>query len=196
MILPSANARYILPLAPVVVVLFVAAAESMPVTWRGWFRGLSLGSGVVCAFLLSIGDYLLCDADRRLPALLKNHGYAPGHTWYFGRLAFAYYLHHEGYRNLRGGHGAPRAGEYLIDDDLPQGYPVRRYLEEEGWQLSPVDTLALYRFPVRTRGLHAGWYGESRLPFTVTPAQPLCRYLVYRLEAKHNPSRTEPASGG
>lgn len=181
LLLPSANARYIMPLTPAVVVLFVSGAMSLPPASRMWFRAMSVGSGALLAILLSIGDYLLCDADRRLPHLLADRGYTSERTWYFGRLAFAWYLHHDGYRNLRADRGTPRAGDFVVDGELPEGYPVTRYLTDDGWRLRPVDTLELYRYPVRTRGLHAGWYGESRLPFSVTPGHPLRRYVIYRI---------------
>jgi hypothetical protein len=129
---------------------------------------------------LSTADYLFCDADRRLPAQLSQRGYQPGHTWYFGRLSFDYYLHQAGYRNGRMDHGKPVAGDFAVCEQIPGEYSLGSFMDPSA-AVEPIDTLSYYRFPLRTKGLLAGFYGDDRLPFSVNWHAPQKEFVVYKI---------------
>ncbi len=181
-ILPSASMRYILPLAPLALVVLGEETSRLSKRHQSIFLTASLCTGALLSLLLAVGDYLLCDADRRLPGILISKGYDPAHTWYFGRMSFDYYLFRARFRNLGADHGSPSVGDFLIDEKMLEDY---RPLDMVGNRFSPepVDTIPLYRWPVRTMGCGAGFYGTDRLPFSVSPGMPQKLFVVYRLRA-------------
>ncbi|MBD3394951.1 MAG: hypothetical protein GF418_04920 [Chitinivibrionales bacterium] len=182
MIHPSSQVRYALPLYPFLVIVVVDAASQLAGQQKRWFWPLCLCAGTGFSLLLSVGDYLLCDGARRLPGKLDEKGYAPRHTWYYGRLAFGYYLYRAGFRNILTDPGVPEPGDYAVDEYLPRDYPVREILPRR-FSLEEIDTIAFYQWALRTKGRYAGFYGNSRIPYALDWASPVRAVKVYRLKS-------------
>jgi len=180
LILPSASARYMLPIIPFAVLSLVSLADGLQSIEKKWFWIAVFAIGIPFSLLLSAADYMQSDADRRLPSILAEKGYAPDNTWYFGRLSFDYYLFQAGFRNARVEQfAAPRSGDFAIAEEIPGDYRL-------GWLsprdvAEPVDTVSLYRFPLRTKGFQAGFYGNDRLPYSLKFGAPQKEYVIYKL---------------
>jgi hypothetical protein len=183
-IMPAASMRYILTLVPFG--LFVFAEELLGISEkrRRVFLVTALCFGALFSIGLSVGDYAQCEADRRLPSLLIKRGCLPQQTWYFGRLSYDWYLYHAGFRNLRADTaGSPRAGEYLVNELVPGDYKVDEMVSDR-FLLEPIDTVRLYRWPFRTMGFGAGFYGDDRLPYVIHGTAPQKSYGIYRLRQR------------
>ncbi|MBN1127368.1 MAG: glycosyltransferase family 39 protein [Chitinispirillaceae bacterium] len=179
-IMPSASVRYILPMVPLGLLVVGEELGALSRRHRRWWLGTALCAGALISPGLAAGDYLQGSADRALPCTLAARGYAPATTWYYGRLSYAWYLHHAGYRNLRGDTLRPRDGDALVNEEIPGDYDAREMLRS-GYLLEPVDTIDAPSWPLRVRGFGAGFYGNDRLPWSVSLAAPQKRYLVYRI---------------
>jgi hypothetical protein len=129
---------------------------------------------------LAVGDYYQCNADRKLPSVLIDKGYAPSKTWYYGRLAYDWYLYHAGFRNLRADGGTPQDSDYLVDETIPGDYKAAEMLGD-GVALVAIDTIRSSRWPFRTMGFFAGFYGNDRLPYSIKMGSPQKMYRVYRI---------------
>jgi 4-amino-4-deoxy-L-arabinose transferase-like glycosyltransferase len=179
-VMPSASMRYILPIVPLGLLVIGEDYLSLSRGHRRLFVLVSLGIGVLFSTGLAVGDYLQCSADRALPAALEKRGYVPGTTWYYGRLSYAWYLHHAGFRNLRGDAMRPRAGDALVNEAIPGDYDACTVLGN-GYLPRPIDTIDSPQWPLRVKGFGAGFYGDDRLPWTVQFNVPQKRYVVYRI---------------
>jgi hypothetical protein len=142
--------------------------------------GLAAAVGLPFVLALATADYLFCEADRELPRTLEAAGYRPEQTWYFGRLSYEWYLFHAGYKNLRTSRGAPEPGDFLVHELIPGDYMPHGSLAST-CTLEPLDTISFFGFPLRTKGLFGGFYGDSRLPYSIAPGQPQKAFVVYRL---------------
>ena len=180
-IMPSASMRYILPLVPLGLFILGEELTLLAPKHRQFFFSTALVSSFLFAASLSIGDYLQCDADRRLPETLAKKGYAPSNTWYFGRLSYDWYLYHAHYKNVRIETPQPIAGEYLMNETIPGDYNACEMINKD-LRLLPLDTIRFYSWPFRTMGCYGGFYGNDRLPYTICFGLPQKEFVVYRLE--------------
>jgi hypothetical protein len=162
---PTANVRYMLPVVAMLILGVMSLAASFPLMHRRVFGVSSLASAVFLSAVLSHADYLACDADRRLPALLKERNYQPGNTWFFARCALGYYLYYAGYSELKRSTRSVVPGDYLIYEKTPGDYRVYENVGP-GLKAVAVDSMALYRFPFFTIGNSGGFYGTTRLPYS------------------------------
>ena len=181
-IMPSASMRYILPLVPFALLVLGEEISRISVKRQNILLTATLFTGALFSLLLAIGDYLQCDADRMLPQALVRNGFLPQHTWYYGRMSYDYYLFRGHFRNLRADGGMPAAGDFVVDEKIPGDYAAAGIIGK-GFSLEPVDTIGMYRWPFRTMGCGAGFYGDSRLPFAICPGVPQKQFCVYRLHA-------------
>jgi hypothetical protein len=164
---------------PVVILLLLGMLESLRMPNGKVFWALAMPTTLLLALLLSTADYLLAESDRQLPRQLSLRGYNPERTWYYGRLGLDYYMFHAGFRSLRAAESGPRAGDFVIEEIIPGDYPARQ-LVSDGLYCVTVDTLSFHPFPFRTNGLWAGFYGNTRIPFSIAPGMPQKRFVVYR----------------
>jgi hypothetical protein len=184
-VMPSASMRYVLPMAPFGLLVLGEDLFLLSRIQKRWFLMTALGTSIVVSCGLAIGDYVQGNADRTLPALLKQKGYRPETTWYFGRLSYAWYLYHAGFRNLRADTLRPGPDHFLVDEVIPGDYNAVEVLGN-GYSLRRVDTIESATWPLRTRGFGAGFYGEDRLPYSVALNVPQKRYYVYRIDLVRN----------
>jgi hypothetical protein len=180
-VMPSASMRYILPLVPLWLIVLGPEVAGLSSRHRSLFLWTALLVGTLFSLCLSTGDYLLCAADRTLPAALKAKGYVPSRTWYYGRLSYDWYLFHAGFRNLRADEGTPADGDRLVDEIIPGDYRAVEILGDK-CRVTPEDTISLNHWPLRTLGFGAGFYGADRLPYAMKWGAPQKRYCVYRVE--------------
>ncbi|MBD3322293.1 MAG: hypothetical protein GF350_14430 [Chitinivibrionales bacterium] len=182
---PTASIRYMLPLLFTALLLFVYEVSKREYREQKVFWSAVLLFTLPLSILLSIGDYLFCEADKRLPEDLIKRGYGPSETWYYGRLSFAYYLHQAGFRFLGVDQPGPFKGDYIIHETVPGDCNFRERLPQE-FKTVPVDSLEYFNYPVRTKGYFAGFYGSGRLPYTLKFNRPQRAFWIYRIE-KHLP---------
>jgi hypothetical protein len=180
---PSASIRYMLPLLPCAVIAMLHYMQTLGPRESKWFCATNMAAIALLSIGLSVCDYMLGDADRKLPVDLLNRGCSPLHTWYFGRLSFDYYLFQGGFQNVKTSPQTPRDGDFAIDESVPPGYPLAYYIPA-GFALETVDTLRYFSFPLRSHGVYAGFDGESRLPYVLNWHKPVREYVLYRLRRK------------
>ena len=178
--LPSASVRYMLPFVPLAVLALVEEVSRLSDRQRRRFLIAAAAVGLPFVLALATADYLFCEADRELPRTLEAAEYRPEQTWYFGRLSYEWYLFHAGYKNLRTSRGAPEPGDFLVHELIPGDYTPHGSLAST-CTLEPLDTISFFGFPLRTKGLFGGFYGDSRLPYSIAPGQPQKAFVVYRL---------------
>lgn len=188
--LPSASIRYMLPFVPLAVLALVEEVSLLSDRHRRWFFSLAFAVGLPFVLALGTADYLFCEADRELPQSLRNAGYRPGRTWYFGRLSYDWYLFHAGYRNIRTSSGKPKPGDFLVHELIPGDYAPDNSVGS-AFTLEPLDTLSFFRFPLRTKGLFGGFYGDSRIPYSLAWGQPQKAFVVYRLSPRGGKKNSE-----
>jgi hypothetical protein len=145
-----------------------------------WFWRTAFALTIPLSLALGVSDYLFSEADRSLPVKLAAKGYLPGHTWYFGRLSFDYYMYQAGFRNGRVDPGSPATGDYAVEESIPGEYSLSAFLSPDRI-VEPVDTLSFFRFPLRTKGLFAGFYGNDRLPYSLNFNAPQKQFVVYKI---------------
>jgi 4-amino-4-deoxy-L-arabinose transferase-like glycosyltransferase len=180
---PSASVRYMLPVIPMVILTIAILAQKLPAKSMHWFWATAIATTILLSGSVSIADYLLSDADRLLPKKLIARGYMPQHTWYFGRLGYDWYLYKSGYKNIRTEKDIPKAGDFLIEEILPLGYTAAQLLPKN-LNVTPVETLTFFSYPVRTMGCGAGFYGSDRLAYGVAFGWPQKIYSVNRIGGK------------
>jgi hypothetical protein len=181
-IMPSASMRYILPLVPIGLLPILEEASRLGSRHRTVLLCATMGVGILFSVSLAIGDYLHAESDRRLPQALIAKGITPEKTWYYGRMSYEYYLYRAGFRNLRGDPGEPHAGEWLVHELVPGDYDAPGMVVAR-FAAVPIDTIEFCRWPVRTAGFSAGFYGDDRLPYVVRFGQPqkqFCAYVMKR----------------
>jgi hypothetical protein len=175
--LPLASVRFLIPLVPFAILFFVYMLPGC----GNVFRTIVVLTTTVLTLTLSVADALFCDSDRKLPGYLTHYGYTCDKTWYFGRLSFDYYLFKAGFKNFKVLEAIPSEGEFFIDECVPGDYRVYQMLERYTGPVEAVDTIRFHRFPVRTIGGGAGFYGSGRLPYSVSFAHSQREYAVYRV---------------
>jgi len=177
--LPLAAARFLLPLIPFIILFLINLLETFPQEEQKAFRLINIITAIIFTISLSTGDYLYADADRKIPHELATRGYTPETTLYHGNLSYDYYLYHAGYRSPRLDNSIVRSGLYFVEEIIPKR-TVTHFIPDT-LNAIPVDTISLHYFPFRTIGKNAGFYGNSRLPFSIEWNTPQKRYLVYKL---------------
>ncbi|MBD3343682.1 MAG: hypothetical protein GF401_01315 [Chitinivibrionales bacterium] len=181
-LLPTASIRYMLPFLPMAIMVLMTHMQGRSDReWRNFWI-FCMSSTLVLSIGLSIGDYLFCEADRRLPGALQARGYVPGETWYYGRLSYDYYLYQSGYKKLRINPESPEPGEFLVNEYIPADSPARKMVDAK-FKTVPLDTISFFNYPFRTKGLYGGFYGNDRMPYTLNFNHPQRAYIVYRLES-------------
>ena len=177
---PSASVRYMLPLLPCAIIVMLHYMHTNGPRLSPWFRVTNVAAVALLSTGLCIGNYLLGDAERRLPADLVQRGCSPEHTWYFGRLGFDYYMFQSGFQNARTSALRPQDGDFAVEESIPPDYPVARHLKG-AFTLESVDTVRYFSYPLRTRGEYAGFDGDSRLPYVLNWHSPLRQFVLCRL---------------
>ena len=179
-ILPSASIRYMLPVIPCFLILLGTELQAFSAMHQKIFLNVAVITTGLFSLALSYGDYLYCKADRDLPETLKQKGYHPEKTWYYGRLSLDYYLSGAGFKNIRIESATPQPGEFVLNELIPGDYNIIEIIGTDQIMI-PIDTLQLYFWPIRTLGYYAGFYGGDRLPYSLKTGVPQKAYEVFRI---------------
>ena len=178
LVLPTAEPRFIIPILPFFVVLLALGAETLKKTEKRIFIVALLIGQALLSMALAHADSLVADGDRKLPAILKAHGYTPANTKYYGRLQFDYYLWKAGYAMLGVDTAKTNALRYIVESHIPGDLRANSASLTHA-SMTLVDTFANSYFPLRSCPPGCGLYGEDRLPYGFNLRLPLKSYNVY-----------------
>ena len=131
---------------------------------------------IIVSLMLSVADYRIVDAEKRVASDIKN-AFPAQPVYYAGRLGYHYYMHKAGFIYYDGDTGnlkkdALAAKNVLGGDDAP-------LIEANRPRLSPVKRFSYALFPLSTIGGRAGFYGYDRLPYAWIGIAPMRVFLVY-----------------
>jgi 4-amino-4-deoxy-L-arabinose transferase-like glycosyltransferase len=178
LVIPTAEPRFILPIAPFFVLLLASSAENLKKTEKRIFIIALLIGQALLSMALAHADSLVADADRKLPDILKAHGYTPANTGYYGRLQFDYYLWKAGYAMLGVDTARVKTLGYVVESHVPGDLKASSASLTHA-PMTLVHTFANSYFPLRTCPPGCGLYGEDRLPYGLNLRLPLKSYNVY-----------------
>ena len=180
--LPLASVRFMLPILPFVIMVILDVVAGFSIKNFYLFSGSAVVIGVCFSLCLCYADYSICSADRRLPLELIKKGYNPENTWYFGRMSYDYYLHHKEFRNLLTDNKKPKAEDFVIKECIPGDYSIDRFFKYQ--RLVKKEVIDSGRFPLRTLGFLAGFYGNDRIPYSLDFKHPQKRFEVFEIVQK------------
>lgn len=177
--LPLASVRFMLPLLPFVIMVILDMAAGFSLKNFYLFTGSAIAGSLCFSLCLCYADYLICDADRKLPSELRKRRYSPENTWYFGRMSYDYYLFHNGFRNLLTDPEKPKIGDHVLKESIPGDYGVENFFMNR--RLISRGAVESRYFPLRTIGFLAGFYGNDRIPYSLDFHHPQRRVEVYEI---------------
>jgi hypothetical protein len=173
-ILPYASPRYLLPLAPPVVLLAARGLESLSRGNRRTFAFISCAA-VLTTLLLSlpvaIADYDRAESYRSIAREVRERYTSPGRTiWFDGDLGFGYYMKKEGFSVIKPDDDSPEPGDIIIWANLAHAWDLSPSLMERS---TIADTIQVYgRLPLVTLNYkdQSGMYGHRQvmLPYAFT----------------------------
>ena len=162
-IMPSANLRYFLPMVPVILLIFFEELQRVPVPMQKTILFSCAALNLLFSVTLAWSDYLNVEADRNLPLVLKERGYNPQVTWYYGRLSYDYYMFRDGFSHIRLSAKKPATNEYVIERSIPADYSARVILGN-GYSFVPVDTVRFLNFLFAPRAAGPGFMVKTGFP--------------------------------
>jgi hypothetical protein len=178
---PAAEVRFLVPIIAFCIIWFCNESQSISgmesrIFWISLFT-----FQIIVTLSLCYADYTFVDSDRKFATWLHDR-YPSDRTWYFGRLSYDYYLHENGCRFL-GLDGHPKCGDFLVHEKLPESYLPTKMIPDSLFAV-PVDSIEFSRYMLRTMPPGGGFYGDSRLPFTIKLNTPQKKFVVYILNGK------------
>ncbi|MDO8736504.1 MAG: glycosyltransferase family 39 protein [Thermoleophilia bacterium] len=173
-ILPYASPRYLLPLAPPVVLLAARGLKQLSRS-NGTAFGIIGAIAVLATLALSvpvaIADYDRAESYRTIARDMGERYSAPGRTiWFDGDLGFRYYMEKAGFRILGPDDDSPKPGDIIIWANLAHAWDLSPQLMERS---IVADTIQIYgRLPLVTLNYkdESGIYGHRNVmvPFAFT----------------------------
>jgi len=191
-LLPYSSVRYLLPLFPPFILLFVRLVEDRFASTKAVANVLSAGviGTAVLGLLVAGADYELAVAQRDFAendgAALKAEAEAQGHqAWFVGEFGFRYYMEQQGLQEL------PKdivvsEGDLVIQSPLAD---PRLFSEEMKDRVDLIQTIgrpAMLPIRVTSFEARAGFYGHfwGLLPFSLSTSN-IEEFLVYRVVPPH-----------
>jgi len=184
-LLPYASTRYLLPLFPPVVLMFVRYARGVILGGLAWKR---FAAGAVA--LTAASGLAVAVADQQLSDVYRDFARGPGRglsaggarVWVAGEFGLRYYLQLEGASYITREGEQPAAGDYvvlshkMIASFIPEELRERLHLEQvveypSGWpvRLQDKDSLA---------GFYAQFHGYLPYSFADSPVELVAVYSV------------------
>lgn len=191
--LPYVSVRYILPLFPPLVLLFIRGAGEL-FSGTGYRRSVFLPASIVLTLAVALpiayGNYRAAGAQKGMAQQFSSE--YPGHEesaddapriWFVGEFGFRYYMEKEGFRHF--GTGADsRPGDIIIREDGPGYYPA---LDRDSEGLEVVTLATSYPLRLNVYG-EAGFNNHRAGPIPWTPSSGrLTKYTIHRLGEEQNP---------
>ncbi|MCL4474302.1 MAG: glycosyltransferase family 39 protein [Actinobacteria bacterium] len=182
-LLPYASTRYLLPLFPPVILMFVRYSGGVISSGRNWtiFAAAAVALTAGAGFAVSAADYQLANVYRSFSSDYSRQLQTGNHKlWFAGEFGLRYYLEENGGRYLTRDDGSPAAGDhvvlshgliaYFISDDLKRRLQLEQSVNYPG------------SWPVRVEdpGSQAGFYDQfhGNLPYSLA-RQPIETIDVY-----------------
>lgn len=184
-LLPYASTRYLLPLFPPVVLVFIRYARGVITGARNW-RNFALAAIIVTAIpgiAVAVADYQLAGVYRDFGSTFPHEPEAQERKiWFAGEFGLRYYLEANGGQYITRQGDQPAPGDYVvmshqvisshISDELKQSLQLERVEEYPvGW---PVR--------IQDEGSLAGFYGQFHgyLPYSFSsdPVESIGIYVV------------------
>lgn len=189
-LLPYSSVRYLLPIFPPAIILFLFLVERYYGLADRTARIVLLPVTVTTAILSLLvagADYELASANERFARtdgrrLAREAGAEGGNVWFVGEFGFRYYMEQEGFVELPEDNLVP-AGDIIIQSPLAD---PRSFSSELGDRVELVDTIPYDgTIPLRVTNFNAkaGFYGHfwGLLPFSIATGS-VEDFLVYRVE--------------
>jgi len=188
LLLPYASTRYLLPLFPPVVLMFVSYARDVFADKTLWSRFAI--AAVVCTAItgtaVSIADYQLAGVYRTFasdyPAKLAEGDHR---IWFAGEFGLRYYLEAAGGSYLTRQDDSPAPGDYVILSHGLIAYFISDDLKNRLRLDQSIDYPAGAGWPIRVqdRDSQAGFYDQfhGSLPYSVS-SEPVETIDIYRVK--------------
>ncbi|MHB8160810.1 MAG: ArnT family glycosyltransferase [Thermoleophilia bacterium] len=185
LLLPYASTRYLLPLFPPVVLMFVSHARGIFTDRTKWsrFAMAAVACTAAAGLAVSIADYRLAGVYRAFASDQSQKLQADGHQlWFAGEFGLRYYLEENGGKYLTKQDNTPAAGDrvvishgliaYFISDDLKNRLQYER----------SVDYPSAWPVRIEDPGSQAGFYDQfhGNLPWSLSTA-PMETIDIYRV---------------
>lgn len=188
-LLPYSSARYLLPIFPPLVLMFVRFVEAHFGERKRQMNQIFTSALVLTAILgllVAYSDYEYARANYRFAThearSIGEQAAEAGHkVWIVGEFGYRYYMEQEGFTELsRRTH--VEEGDIIIQSPLADW---RKYPEELDERMELVETIAYYGWsPLKVTNHYsrAGFYGShwGLLPYSITTG-PIEEYLVFRV---------------
>ncbi|MHB1326378.1 MAG: ArnT family glycosyltransferase [Thermoleophilia bacterium] len=173
LLLPYASTRYLLPLFPPVVLMFVSHARGIFTDRTKWsrFAMAAVACTAAAGLAVSIADYRLAGVYRGFASDQSQKLQADGHQlWFAGEFGLRYYLEADGGKYLTKQDNTPAAGDrvvishgliaYFISDDLKNRLQYER----------SVDYPSAWPVRIEDPGSQAGFYDQfhGNLPWSLS----------------------------
>lgn len=187
LLLPYASTRYLLPLFPPVVLLFVSYARHVIEDKTRWsrFAIAAVAYTAITGTMVSVADYQLSNVYRDFATHYPGKLAADGNQiWFAGEFGLRYYLEAEGGRYLTKQDDSPSSGDYVILSHGLIAYFISDALKDRMQLVESIDYPAGARWPIRVqdRNSQAGFYDQfhGNLPYSIS-GEPIETIDIYRV---------------
>lgn len=187
LLLPYASTRYLLPLFPPVVLMFVSYARGIITDRTRWsrFAIAAVACTAVTGTVVSIADYQLSGVYRDFAADYPQKLDGGDHQiWFAGEFGLRYYLEAEGGRYLTKQDNSPAPGDYVVLSRGLIAYFISDDLKDRLQLDQSIDYPAGARWPIRVqdRDSQAGFYDQfhGNLPYSIS-LEPVETIDIYRV---------------
>ncbi len=185
LLLPYASTRYLLPLFPPVVLMFVRYARGIITDRTRWLRFAiaAVACTAVTGVAVSIADYQLAGVYRDFASSYSGQLGSEGHKiWFAGEFGLRFYLEDNGGQYLTKQDNSPAPGDHVI---LSHGLIAYFISDELNSRLQPEQRID-YRgsWPVRVEdpGSQAGFYDQfhGNVPYSLSK-EPVETIDIYKV---------------
>ncbi|MHB9111777.1 MAG: glycosyltransferase family 39 protein [Thermoleophilia bacterium] len=188
LLLPYASTRYLLPLFPPVVLLFVSYARNVFTDRTRWsrFAIAAVACTAIMGTAVSIADYQLSGVYRDFAGEYPGKLTAGDHQiWFAGEFGLRYYLEAEGGRYLTKQDDSPAPGDHVILSHGLIAYFISDELKNRLQLVESIEYPAGAGWPIRIqdRNSQAGFYDQfhGNLPFSIS-SEPVETIDIYRVK--------------
>lgn len=189
-LMPYVSVRYLLPLFPPVILIFMRGAEKLFAGRPGrlyTLTAITLVLGLAISIPASVADYRLAGTFRDMAKRFSRQ-YADNKddVWFFGEFGMRYYMEREGFRYLVTD-AVAKPGDLVIRSEEAAGIPPNVILYPPPPEITDVVELITLEdeFPVRIRNpwAGAGFYSHRGGPVPIMPSGArIDHYTVYKLD--------------
>jgi len=189
-LLPYTTVRYMMPLFPPVIFLFLQGAEAMLQGRRRWLTGFLSGTIILTLAMAlpgAVATYKLASANRTLADQYRNEfSDEVANVWFQGEFGFRYYMEKAGFDYL-GVSAIAESGDLVISSIASSTTGQDRLLAPVPKEFSIVIGKKIINddFPFRTSQYLGkdGFYTRKNGPLPVMPSrEPLDEITIYRLQ--------------